>query len=88
MSKTKRMCVGCRDDYYNQTQKDGCWMFKSAKIVTRVKVGTWEPPPYAKERATKCLSCFHCQGYSMLSLDDCRVKPRAKIQDEHAADSP
>jgi hypothetical protein len=73
MSKTKAMCRGCRDDFYNRTQAEGCWSFEKAKIVNRVKVGTWEPPPYALSRREVCLSCFNADGYSMLPLTDSRV---------------
>ena len=80
MKKSKEMCRGCYNDFYNHHRDDGCWSFKSAKVVKRIKVGTFEDPPYAKERAQTCLSCFVAQGCSMLPLDDCRVKPRAQIQ--------
>jgi hypothetical protein len=82
VKKSKSMCVGCRDDYYNRNRTEGCWLFKSARIVTAVKVGNREPPPYAKERAAKFLNCYHKEGYSLLSPDDCRVKPKAVIQKE------
>ena len=72
--KTKAMCRGCRDDYYNRNREGGCWMFGNARVVTRVRVGTWEPPPYHPNRAQKCLSCYNPDGYSMLKLDDCRVR--------------
>ena len=58
MTKSKTMCVGCRDNFYNMSGKEGCWSFANAKVVERVQVGAWEPPPYAKERAQKCLSCY------------------------------
>lgn len=74
MEKTKAMCRGCHDDFYNRTQPDGCWSFDKATIVERIKVGVWEPPPYAKSRAAECLSCYHEEGSAMLKVDDCRVK--------------
>ena len=73
MKKSKQMCLGCRDDYYNHNQPDGCWMFEKAKVVKRVKVGTWQPPPYSRS-PQQVLSCYHCEGYSFLELDDCRIK--------------
>jgi len=73
VAKSKAMCVGCRDNFYNHNQPDGCWCFASAKIVRRVRVGIWEPPPYSRDRAEKYLSCFTRDGYAMLSLDDGRV---------------
>lgn len=74
MAKSKAMCSGCRDDFYNQNVDGGCWCFKTATIVLRVRVGTWEPPPYSPSRKQKVLSCYHCEGSSFLKLDDCRVR--------------
>jgi len=73
MPKDKTMCVGCRDDFYNQNREEGCWSFKTAKIVTRIQVGTFENPPYSRKRAKKVLQCFLPDGCSMLKTDDCRV---------------
>ena len=73
MNKSKSMCVGCRDDFYNHNRPEGCWMFEKAKVVQRVQVGTWEPPPYS-QKPRSVLSCFHSEGCSMLDLDDCRLK--------------
>ena len=72
-SKSKAMCCGCRDHFYNVNRVEGCWSFKNAKVVKRVRVGTWEPPPYSKDRAEPCLSCYRPEGYSMLELTDSRV---------------
>jgi len=74
MAKSKSMCSGCRDNYYNRTEVNGCWCFSSATIVERVQVGIWEPPPYEKSRKEKVLSCYRPEGYAMLPLTDCRVK--------------
>lgn len=73
MPKSKSMCAGCRDNFYNQDNKAGCWLFANAEVVRKVRVGIWESPPYAKDRAEKCLSCFHPEGYAMLELTDSRV---------------
>jgi len=59
---------------YNQNREEGCWSFKTAKIVFRIQVGTFENPPYAKKRKRKVLSCYSPDGCSMLKTDDCRVK--------------
>lgn len=79
MAKSKSMCSGCRNDYYNHNVDGGCWSYDSARIVSRVEVGIWENPPYAKERAKKVLSCFCPQGKAMLKLDDPRIKTRKQI---------
>lgn len=75
MAKNKQMCRGCRDDYYNQRTDGGCWCFDNARIVKRVRVGIWESPPYAADRAQEYLSCFNADGDVMLSVNDVRVKP-------------
>ena len=72
--KTKNMCSGCRDDFYNHNRKDGCWCFASAEIVTRIRVGIWENPPYHPNRAADCLSCYRPVGAAMLKTDDSRVR--------------
>jgi hypothetical protein len=74
MEKTKEMCRGCRDDFYNHNRECGCWCFEDAKIVERIQVGVWEPPPYSIARKQKVLACFTRQGYAMISTTDCRVK--------------
>ncbi len=71
MAKTKELCCGCRDDYYNRNRDDGCWMFANAKLVQVTRVGTWQPPPYKWNPQTR-LSCYHGEGHSMLAKDDCR----------------
>ena len=73
VNKTKAMCRGCRDDYYNQNRQGGCWCFGDATIVERIQVGVWEPPPYKRDRARSVLSCFRPEGYAMLKTNDCRV---------------
>ena len=73
MAKSKAMCSGCRDDFYNHNVAGGCWCFKTAKVVKRVQVGTWQPPPYNRSLQS-VLSCYHCQGSSFLELTDCRIK--------------
>lgn len=90
MSKSKSMCSGCYNDFYNQNCEGGCRNFGGAKVVKRVKVGTFEPPPYAKSRARDFLSCYTCIGYSFLSLSDNRVvkdvqKTRERWDRENAA---
>lgn len=74
MGKSKQMCVGCRDDFYNHREKDGCWNFPSATVMDRIRVGIWENPPYSRDRAVECLSCFNPDGSAMIKLSDPRVK--------------
>ena len=73
MPKNKKMCSGCHQEYYNSHAKDGCWMYGTAKIVTRMRVGTWDRPPY-KWKPEKVLSCYQPDGAVMLTLDDFRTE--------------
>ena len=75
MAKEKKMCVGCRQNFYNGNNSYGikeCWSFKSAKVVTRVSVGTWQAPPY-EWRPQKTFDCHSPEGRHWLKRDDCRV---------------
>jgi hypothetical protein len=75
MKKNKTMCSGCRDDFYNghnPLNVKECWGFATAKVVTRVQVGTWQPPPYTWI-PQDVLSCYHREGSAFLKRDDCRV---------------
>jgi len=40
--KTKALCRGCRDDYYNNPGE--CWSYKNAKVVQRWRIGWWTAP--------------------------------------------
>jgi hypothetical protein len=71
--KSKELCRGCRDDYYNHNREGGCWLFANAKVVQLQRVGTWQPPPYSWHPETR-LSCYHADGYSMLTKDDPRIR--------------
>ena len=90
--KTKQLCVGCYNDFYNhqltQLHGSGCWCFENATVVTRIKVGTFESPPYSPSRAKEYLSCYAPQGSAMLKPDDCRVRdtpfPVTKESDDDA----
>ena len=73
MTKTKSMCSGCYNDFYNQTRSDGCWHFVSAKIVDRTKVGIWQNPPYVWKPQTT-LSCHDPNGSVWIKQDDPRIK--------------
>ena len=84
MAKNKSMCSGCYNDFYNHSQENGCWSFDKAKIVTKVKVGTWQPPLYVWS-PIKILSCFHQQGYSFLDKTDCRVIKSSKEREKWLA---
>lgn len=66
-AKSKRLCVGCRDNFYNGEGAAECWSFKSAKVVRRWKLGWWtrpvEPSAYTE---VYTLDCHHAPGkYAM-----------------------
>ena len=42
-----------------------CWNLKSAKLVTKKKVGINDVPPW-NHTPIKCLSCYHETGYVMI----------------------
>lgn len=40
-------CNGCHNDFYNGKNPMGikeCWSLKTAKVVTRYRIGWWTPP--------------------------------------------
>lgn len=72
--KTKSMCSGCREDYYNHNAEGGCWMFSDARIVERSQVGTWQNPPY-KWLPQETLSCHTApEGRHWIKKDDVRIR--------------
>ena len=77
MAKTKAMCGGCRDDYYNQNREGGCWCFENAKVVERTKVGVWQNPPY-QWQPKKTLSCHSPEGSVWIKIDDPRTEANWK----------
>jgi hypothetical protein len=65
-----RLCLGCRNDIYNKTGI--CWSLKTARVVQRTKVGTWDTPPYVWKPETT-LSCHSPEGKHWLEKDDVRL---------------
>ena len=70
--KSKSMCFGCGDDFYNRNTEKGCWCFEDAKVVIRMRIGVWQNPPYLWD-PQECLSCFNPDGSRMIGRDDPRV---------------
>jgi hypothetical protein len=60
--KSKSMCAGCYDDFYNHGGATGltnnCWSYDSAEIVKGFEIGLMQNPPYVKCPIIKKLSCF------------------------------
>ena len=68
--KSKQLCSGCRDNFYNGNNPIGvreCWMYKSATIKTRYRLSVHTPMDqksgYVK---TTGLKCFNEKGYVFL----------------------
>lgn len=58
----KRMCQGCRDDFYNGHNPYGvkeCWGFKSARVVDKVGHSSIHIVGGPDGKMTKTLSCFN-----------------------------
>jgi hypothetical protein len=72
MEKSKAMCSGCSNNFYNHNTEKGCWMFEDAKVVERMRVGVWQSPPYVWNPQS-CLSCFSPDGFRMIGKDDPRI---------------
>lgn len=46
MKADMKYCIGCDDNFYNGNNGLGvkeCWNFKSAKIVSKYRIGWWTP---------------------------------------------
>ena len=60
MEKSKQLCSGCRDDFYNGQGAAECWFYKDAKVVTRYRIGWWtaptEPGAFTKVETLACHS--------------------------------
>jgi len=77
----KRLCSGCRDDYYNQpgnSPNGECWALATAKIVERTSVGYFQNPPY-EWIPQKTLSCHSPPGKTWIAADDCRLTKNGAI---------
>lgn len=67
MKKTKSMCEGCYNDFYNQqgnSTTGECWMFAEAEVTKKVEVHINETLDRYKGRTPiTTLSCFRKQRY-------------------------
>jgi hypothetical protein len=63
-SKSKSLCAGCYNNDYNHGLggADGCWSYKSAKIIKRLAIPVDRPPPYDKDHAEYRMDCFTRKG--------------------------
>ena len=54
---TKRDCIGCTNTFYSE-----CWSFKDAKMIKRIVIELFEPPPYLNKPVIMKPNCFHEGG--------------------------
>lgn len=64
-AKTKSMCSGCEDDFYNYRAlpAEGCWKYESAKVVSKQAIHVEERPPYSLNKLKPTLSCYHVKQF-------------------------
>ena len=71
MKKSRSMCAGCRDDFYNHTDRggyyvhspSGCWNFEDARVVRRWKLGWWSAPVESGAfTEVEVLDCYNQPG--------------------------
>lgn len=64
--KSKELCSGCHNDFYNGHNSQGvkeCWNYKTAKVVTRYRIGWWIPMDKASNfTEVKVLNCYAEDG--------------------------
>ena len=62
-TKSKALCEGCRNDFYNGQGADECWSFKDANVCNRFRLGWWTAPTERGAfRKVQTLSCHHAPG--------------------------
>lgn len=78
--KSKSLCTGCRDDYYNGQGAEECWSYKTAEVCARWRLGWWVPPDTPRAfREVTTLRCHSSPGnYAHYEkLPDFAVEPRS-----------
>ena len=61
--KTKDLCRGCRNDFYNGEGAAECWSYKDAKAVRRWRLGWWVQPTTAGVfKRVDTLGCHNAPG--------------------------
>lgn len=64
--KTKKLCSGCKDNFYNGNNPLGveeCWSFENAQVVKKKFVPMSQRPPWNMPAVTT-LSCHRKTGYA------------------------
>jgi hypothetical protein len=63
--KSKALCRGCYDDFYNHPGPHGakeCWSLKDAEVVTRWRIGWWASPVRENAEKVTTLDCHREPG--------------------------
>ena len=59
-------CHGCEDDFYNghnPMNVKKCWGLKTARLITRYRIGTWTVPTQSGAfTEVKAPTCYHAKG--------------------------
>lgn len=82
----KSKCVGCEQDFYNGKNPMGvqeCWSLKTAKMVTRYRLGYWTAPTVPG--AFQKMKAYHCRsekGYVFYDQLPSFAKPAPASQRE------
>ena len=77
--KSRSLCSGCRDDFYNGHNNLGvnkCWSFDESEIVKVIQVGYWERPPYTDRQIEKRLSCYRKKDCIFYKIPDQTTRKR------------
>lgn len=63
MSEKSKHCMGCRDDWYNHSEPNGCCNLEKAKLVRRWRLHWWTSPVNPRAfTEVEVLDCFHQPG--------------------------
>ncbi len=71
-TKSRDLCSGCTENFYNGNNSLGvtqCWNFKSARVILRKQVHINYVPPWNQD-ADYFLSCRRVRGYVFVGKDE------------------
>ena len=72
VKKSKTLCNGCYNDFYNNAIPKGCWNYDSAKVVKKCFIHLSMVPPWSvKPEVT--LDCCRRQRYVSVDPDHPQV---------------
>lgn len=66
MAGDKKLCAGCRDNFYNtrgNSTTGECWNLKTAQVVTRFRLSWWtQPDTKGAFQKVETNSCHYATG--------------------------